>query len=255
MFSPGNHSYSLDGKRVPGVTTIGKRAERPDGLIRWAARSAAECAAAHLEELPVMGEAAWVRNVAAESDRRRDAGMTAGKQLHSIAQRLVYGDPVKTTDPDTGEPYSDDVVRMGEQVADFMDRWDVTPDTALVECPVFHDEHRYAGTFDLVAVLRGGKRWLIDYKTGSSGVWAETAMQLTAYRRATHVQIRDHDLLMPPVECAAALWVRPDGWEFLPVVTDEDTWDAFLHALRVHRWTQRRRDELIGAPLPTPEGA
>jgi hypothetical protein len=255
VFSAGNHSYSLDGTRVPGVTTIGKRAERPDGLIRWAARSAAEYAAAHVEELPSMGEASWVAHVTKASDRLRDASMIAGKQLHSIAERLVYGEPVETSDPETGEAYADDVVRMGEQVARFMDSWDVTPDTALVERPVFHDAHRYAGTFDLCAVLRGGDRWLIDYKTGSTGVWPETSMQLTAYSRATHVQIRDRDLLMPPIQRCAALWVRPDTWELLPVKSDDDTFDAFLHAMRVHRWTQRRRDDLIGAPLPIPEAS
>ena len=254
VFSAGNHSYSLDGERVPGVTTVGKRASRPDGLIRWAARSAAEYAAAHTEELAQMGEASWVAHVAQASDRLRDAGMKSGKQLHSIAERLVFGDPVETSDPDTGEPYPDDVLRMGAEVAHFMDRWDVTPDTALVERPVFHEVHKYAGTFDLCAVLRGGERWLIDYKTGTTGIWPETSMQLTAYSRATHVQVRDHDLLMPPINRCAALWVRPDGWELVPVKSDDDTFSAFLHAMHVHKWTNRRRDDLIGAPLPIPEG-
>lgn len=254
VFSEGNHSYSLDAVRAFGVSAVVKRASRPDGLIRWSARSAAEYAAAHTEELAVMGEASWVAHVAKASDRLRDASMVAGKQVHSIAERLVFGEPVDTLDPDTGEPYPDDVVRMGSQVAHFMDRWDVTPDTALVEQMVFHDEYRYAGRFDLCAVLRGGDRWLVDYKTGATGVWPETSMQLTAYSRATHVVVRGHDMLLPPIQRCAALWVRPDGWELVPVKTDEDTFRAFLHAMEVHRWTNRRRDDLIGAPLPVPEG-
>jgi hypothetical protein len=50
------------------------------------------------------------------------------------------------------------------------------------------------------------------------------------------------------------LWVRPDGWELVPVKSDDDTFSAFLHAMHVHKWTNRRRDDLIGAPLPIPEG-
>lgn len=248
------HRYALDGERVPTVTgVVGKAVAKP-GLLRWSARSAAEWAAAHADELPSMGEGLWTQRATEAADMIRDASANAGKQVHFIAQRLVFGEPVETDDPDTGEPYADDVVRMGSQVAHFMDRWDVTPDTALVECPVFNEDEKYAGTFDLVATLRDSKRWLIDYKTGQSGVYPETALQLVAYRHATHVVIGERDMLMPPIDRCAALWVRPDGWELLPVRTDDLVWETFRHAIRVAEFASMKRDDVIAAPLPIPKG-
>lgn len=250
------HTYSLDGKRVPSVTgVIGKATGKP-GLIKWSARLAAEWAATHASELDAMGEASWIREATAASDVARDAAAAAGTQLHDIARRLVYGQPVEDADPKTGEVYSDDVVRMGEQVARFMDRWDVSADTALVERPVFHESLRYAGTFDLVAVLRGGDRWLIDYKTGATGVWSETAYQATAYARATHVVIGDDiDMLMSPIARCGALWVRPDAWEFVPLRSDEVVWRAFRAMLAVAEVQSLSRNDMVGAALPVPEVA
>jgi hypothetical protein len=247
------HTYSLDGERVPSVTgIIGKAIGKP-GLLKWSAREAALWAAANVESLPVMGEASWIREASAASDRVRDASAAAGTLVHSIAERLIFGEPVESYDPDTKEPYPDDVIRMGEQVARFMDAWDIGPDTALVECAVFHEELRYAGKFDLCAMMRRNEYWMIDYKTGASGVWPETALQLTAYSRATHVQIGDRDMTMRPIARGAALWVRPDGWELVPVRIDEEMWRAFRHAIEVAKWAGLRREDLIGAALPLPE--
>lgn len=247
------HTYSLDGQRVPSVTTIIGKATAKQALVGWAAREAAAWALAHRDEVEQLGEAAWLKQAAAASDAVRDASMVAGTAVHSIAERLIFGEPVETTDPDTGEPYPDDVVRMGEQVARFLDAWDVTPDTALVEAPIFHEGEQYAGKFDLCAILRGGDRWLIDYKSGASGIWPETALQLTAYARATHVVIGERDMLMPPVDRCAALWVRPDGWQLVPVASGDEVWSTFRHMIPVAAFAGRRRDDVIGGALPVPE--
>lgn len=248
------HRYSLDGKRVPSVTGIINKAIAKPALLRWAAKATAEWSLAHASEIGAMGEGSWVATATSASDRVRDESATVGKQVHSIAERLVYGEPVETEDPDTGEPYRDDVLRMGERVAEFMDRWDVTADTAVVEASVFHDEYRYAGTFDLLAHLRGGARWLIDYKTGASGIYPETSLQLAAYAHASHIQIGDRDLVMPPVDRCAALWVRPDAWELIPVPFGQDQWRIFTACMAIARWTSLPIETSVGAPLPIPEG-
>lgn len=246
------HRYSLDGVRVPSVTgIIGKAVAKP-ALVNWAAKSTAQWAAAHAAEIDQLGELRWVTEAKAAPDRERDASALSGSRVHAIAQQLIYGEPVETRDEKTGEPFSDDVVRMGAQVAHFMDAWQVSPDDALVELPVFNDEHKYAGTFDLCATLRGGDSWMIDYKTGQSGIWNESALQLTAYSRATHVQIGDRDLLMRPVQRCAALWVRPDFWELTPVKSDDAAWHAFTHAIEVAAWLSQSRDDVVGGALPIP---
>lgn len=245
------HRYTLDGQQVPSVTTITGKADKP-ALVGAAVRETAVWCATHNEELATLGRDVWTTAAKAAYRQVWDRSRDDGTAVHSIAERLIYGEPVSTVDPDTGEVYSDDVVRMGEQAARFMDAWDVTADTALVEAPVFNDEWFYAGRPDLCAVLRGGDRWLIDYKTGASGIWPDTALQVTAYARATHVQIGDRDLLMPPVNRCAALWVRPDTWELVPLKSDDAQWSAFLALLAYHPWTRLNRDDVVGAPLPVP---
>jgi hypothetical protein len=249
VFSPARHTYSLDGERVPGVTTVIGKATGKPGLVKWSARLAAEWAATHRDELDTLGEEEWVKVATAASDRARDLGARNGTLLHKLAERLLWGDPLPDAD-DQGAPFPTEIRLSAEQLARFMDAWNVTP--IVHEVAVFHEEHRWAGTLDLVADLADGQRWLLDWKTGSSGVWPEMALQLAAYRHATHVQVGDRDMLMTPVQRAACVWVRPDSWELIPVRADADTYEVFRHMLPVAAWASARRDDYVGAPVPVP---
>lgn len=255
VFSPKQHRYTLDGAWVPSVSSIVRNVSPNDGLINWSARLAAAWCATNVESLPSMGEGAWTGAAARAHLEARDTGGRTGTAVHSIAERLIHGEPVEPVDPDTGEPYSDDVLRMGEHAARFLDVWDVSPDTALVEQCVFHEQYRYAGRFDLCAVMRGGARWLVDYKTSPSGPYPDNALQLTGYARASHIQIGARDMLMPPIDRCAVLWLRPDGYELVPVKSDARVWATFKHAIPVAAFNRLRRDDVIGAPLPEPEVA
>jgi hypothetical protein len=249
VYSDGRHTYSLDGARVPSVTTVISKATGKPALLAWAARLAAEWAADHADDLPVLGTASWVREAAGASNRARDAAAKNGTLLHDLAEKLLYGDPLPDADHD-GAPFPDDVIRTAEQIARFMDAWDVQPH--ISEAAVFNETDRWAGRLDLVADLADGDRWLLDWKTGASGVWPETSLQLTAYANATHIQVGGADLPMPEVQHCAAVWVRPDGWELIPVRRDPETYEVFRHMLRVAEWASLRRDDSVAAPLPVP---
>lgn len=251
------HRYALDGKSVPSVTGITGKALAKPALVGWAAREVAAWAAVHVDEVPVLGEQAWRQHAQGAADRARDAAAEAGRAVHSIAERVISGEPVEAYDPSTGEAYPDDVIRMGEQAARALDAWDITPDTALVERPIYHEVERYAGRFDLCAVVRGGARCVIDYKTGASGVWPESSLQLTGYAHATHVQIERPDgtlldMKMHPIDRCLVLWLRPDAWEMVPVKSDIPAWNAFRYALRLAAWISQPRESLVGAALPIP---
>jgi hypothetical protein len=250
VYSAGRHTYSLDGERVPSVTgVIGKATGKP-ALVNWAARLAAEWAADHVDDLATLGTASWVREATGASNRARDAAARNGTLLHELATRLLYGDPLPAEDSD-GLPYPDDVMRTAEQMARFMDAWNVDP--VVYEAAVFHEDDRWAGRLDLVADMgRENERWLLDWKTGTSGVWPETSLQLAAYRHATHIQLGDRDMLMAPVMHTAAVWVRPDGWELLPVRADASVYDVFRHMLPVAAWASQRREDSVAAPMPVP---
>jgi hypothetical protein len=246
------HRYSLDGQHVPSVTTLAGVLDKP-GLMYGAAKETAIWAAAHVDDLAARGEDAWRRDAQRAFRDKWDESGRVGTQVHTIAERLVWGDEVPDEDDD-GLPWPDDVRRMGEQVAKFMDKWDVDP--LLVESPVFHEDLAYAGRLDLVAHLRDGHRWLIDYKTGASGVYPEVALQLAGYANCTHFQRDDEDVAMPTVQRFGALWVRPDAWELQPITVTEGTWRVFNACRFIYEnWARLKAEDVVGAALPPPQVA
>jgi hypothetical protein len=258
VFSEGRHTYALDGERVPGVTTVINRATDKPQLVYASAREAATWAAHNMDALAILGPDAWIRQAAGAPRSVWDGKARRGSLLHEAARQLVRGDPLTPTDED-GVTWPDDVVRSAQQLARFMDEWDVEP--ILSERPVFHSEHRWAGTIDLVATVKGGLRWLLDYKTGETGIYPKDSLQLAAYRHATHVQVVDpaaegglEDQLMPKVDRVGCVWVRPDGYEVRPVRADVVTYQLFLHMIPVARWSALPREDSVGEPLPIPEG-
>lgn len=228
---------------------MAKLATGSGGLINWAARSAAQWAAANRELYDQLGEDAWVAQATKASERIRDEGAARGTRLHTMAEALLYGDALPELDAD-GVPIPDEERRSAQQMARFMDAHRLEP--VCHEAIVFHEEHRWAGRLDAIADLADGRRWLLDWKTGASGIWPDTALQLAAYRHASHICVRDRDLLMTPVSEAAAVWIRPDSWQLIPVLTDADAYAAFRSALGAYTWANRHRRDAVGAPLPVP---
>src|SRR5262249_48622693 len=152
------------GDRIPGVTsTTGKAMEKP-GLVWAAARETALWAVQHMGALHPETEESWVYEATRAHRTAWDESARRGSGLHRAAQHLTHGEPLPTTDPDTGQPWPDDEIRAAEALARWMDAWDADP--VAVERPVFHIRHRWAGTLDLIAKLRDGNVWLLDYKTG-----------------------------------------------------------------------------------------
>ena len=251
-FNPGRHTYTLDGKPIPGVTTTIRKSTDKPALVGAAARETALWAVHHYGLVGELGEDKWV---AACKAAYRDQWNAAGKRgtlLHEAARQLVAGDPITPVGAE-GNQWPDDVIRSAEQLAKFMDEWDAEP--LISERPVYHSEHRWAGTLDLVAKVRDGRVLLLDYKTGS-GVYPEASMQLAAYRHATHVQLESttglEDHPMAKVNGAAVVWVRPDGYDVIPVRSDVVVYQKFLHMLPVAAWVDWKPSESIGEPLPTP---
>lgn len=255
VFSARAHTYALDGKRVPGVTTVINRATDKPALVNAAARETALWAAANVEALGVLGTDVWVKQAAAAPRSVWSGKAQRGTLLHDAARQLVAGEPLTPVDP-AGHQWPDDVIRSAEMLARFMDEWDAQP--VLAETAVFHEAHKWAGTLDLIAELKDGRRWLLDYKTGETGIYPKDAMQLAAYRHATHVVWTDpetgerEDRPMVKVDSAACVWVRPDAYELRPVRADLAMYDRFCHMLPVADWTTWDREATVGEPVPVP---
>jgi hypothetical protein len=234
----GGHSYLLDGQTVDGVTTIiGNGVPKP-ALVPWAAKVCAGYVVDHWDDLAALTPSKRIDAIVKAPSTDRDSAARRGTEVHRLGEQLVAGEEV--TVPDELVGHVDAYLR-------FVTDWQV--DAQLLETTVVNRQWRYMGTFDLVARLADGRTWLLDLKTTRSGIFAETALQLAAYRHAeTYVDDQLAEQPMPTVDATGAVWVRADGYDLVPVDSGPDVFRAFLYAQQVARFARTGRT-LIGDAL------
>lgn len=237
------HSYELDGQRLPTVTQLIRDGIPKPNLIDWAARSAAEYAADHVDEIARLERAAAVDLIKTAHRRTTSAAATKGTEIHGYAEKLAAGEPVDV--PEAAAGYVDAYMA-------FLDQWQ--PEVIAVEAPVVNRRWRYAGTLDISARLRHIGAVVIDVKTGGSGVWPETCLQIAAYRAAElFLDVDNREQPMPTTVAGYALWLSDDGsYELLPVESGPDIFAVFLHVAHVAAFMGRAKDDLIGFPAEAP---
>lgn len=236
------HVYSLDGRRCPGVTTIIRNSSPAGGLLKWSARMAAEWTLTHYDARETLGDKQWLQAAINAADEARDAAADRGRQIHAAADALASGEPVDVPA---------DIADRARLIIDFLDTWQAK--VLARECVVFHTGHRYAGQFDVIAELADGARWLLDYKTGS-GIYADVALQLAAYRNAEYIVWNGEDRKMPRVDKTGVVHVTENEWRLIPVDTGPEVWAAFLNAIPLYRFHGTKYGyDRIGEPLPHPD--
>ena len=235
----GHRYVDANGLRVPGVTTlIGDGVPKP-ALIDWAANTTAEVAINRWDELAALPPAARLKDLKGARYADRDTAAKKGTMVHALAERLVHGEKVAI--PAGLDGYVHSYTR-------FLDEFDVQP--VLVEAVVYSNRHAYAGTLDLIADL-DGERWLLDAKTSRSGVFGETALQLSAYRFADCWMDGEEEKEIPEVDRTGVIHVRADGYSLVPVEADHAQFRAFLYCGQVAQFVAESRD-LVGDPVEPP---
>lgn len=240
------HRYTIDGKSATGVTTALKVIDKP-ALMTWAAKQVAQrvvdMSGAQWTELMAQGAHAAFWDLARTPDRERNKAAVRGTHVHNFAEKIMRGEEVAVPEHLYGHV---------ESCVAFMDEWRVQP--VLVETVVGDYSYGYAGTLDLVADLPDGRRVLFDYKTSASGIWPETALQLSAYRWASHFIPASQDVELPMTEIGItdcmAVHVRSDGYTVHPLRADTQVFGAFLNALHLHRAMQTAKTWVGGAVTP-----
>jgi hypothetical protein len=224
------HSYTIDGQPAIGVTTALDVLGKP-ALINWAANITAGYAVDHWDEL---GELPISKRLdVLKGARYADVDQAArrGTEVHKLGEALVTGAEVEI--PEALAGHAESYVR-------FLDEWEPKP--LVVEGVVAHRKWRYCGTSDLFAEM-AGERWVLDIKTSRSGIYPETALQLAAYRWAEAYLDENGDEQQVAdlgITRAAAIHVRADAYDLIPLETGEDVFKDFLHIL----WCARMKDRM-----------
>lgn len=237
-FSPSGHRYWLDGRPIPGVTTLlGKGLPKP-AIPYWAARTVAEYVADNKPVIEMFYDGPRSVMVSALKESpwaKRDTAAVRGTAVHALAERVIHGEGVEVP-----EELADHV----QGYVDFLEKFDVTP--ILTERPVASRKHWYAGTFDsIVRFGRGpwaGMTVLKDIKT-STGVYGETGLQCAAYARADWYQGDDgEELDMPVIEATGVAHVTDAGTQFHPLSATPEAIDR-AHKLFLHiQWVAKQTD-------------
>jgi len=148
--------YMVNGKRVPGTTTIVGRFKESGGLIHWA----------------------WDLGIQGIDYRKvRDKAADTGHYGHAMIEQRVKG--LEPTVPDGA---SDEQSRQATKCLEMFDVWAEQNKMEIIdtEMHLVSKKQRFGGTPDAVAVLNG-KTTLLDFKT-SNNTYGEYAIQVAAYR-------------------------------------------------------------------------
>jgi len=122
----------------------------------------------------------WLKDVGHNADLIRNKAGREGSQVHEAAERLIDGEQIDWMDKNGRAIYN---LKVWEMINRFVDFWKtVAPEPVHVEQFLYSDEHKFAGTTDLV-VKMGDELWMLDIKTSNS-LHRTYDMQLAAYSKA-----------------------------------------------------------------------
>jgi hypothetical protein len=237
-------------KTLWSVTTLINGGCPKPALLPWGIKTTAEYAVANYRRLFAMCQAAegdedaiyqvvaWLKGA---PYRDREAKADLGTLFHAVAEADALGKPRPAMAPN-----------LAPLVAQF-DRFraERNPTFEMAEATVFNVRESYAGTLDAILSM-GGKRYLVDYKTGKD-IYPDSALQLVAYARAEAVYLAPGQVIpMPAIDGALVLHVTEETYLPIPVNVSEPVWRAFRFVREVFRWMEETSKGVLGEPLAAP---
>jgi len=239
-FDSSNHTYTVDGKEVPGTTTITGMIDKSDPLMWWVAGQAKD----HIEENMEPGkkyDEVEIKDLAEGAKYAfRKSGSdatTIGTIVHKFCEDWIkaeihqgkYG-PEKPSLPENKK-----AVQSDKQFLKWTRENDV--DFEATEQIIYHPRFQYAGTYDAKATVNGD-RLIIDFKTSKS-IYNEHHLQATAYLKAERLKDDEN------IDGYGLIRFHKDsaGVESVIETADRETnnhWEAFRAALQLYKWDKRQ---------------
>lgn len=221
-----------------------------------------------------------------ESTRRKHEGSAVHDALESWIKHQVIPTPdeLARSNPLYLEEHPDIAKMLPPYLASlrrWIEEYAIEPgDFRASEMTVFNHLYHYGGTLDFLLMLtaRNAKSAkLLARITGRTDhqpalvvgdaksregegkqFYDEHALQLAPYRRATYCMPSKVDRLLKPMPATAGaviIQIRPDGYTFEPVRTDDTEFQGFLATLRLFRWTVEHGSASIAVKtFPVPDG-
>jgi len=181
----------------------------------------------------------WLKDVGHNADLILIKAGKEGTQVHEAAEKLVLGEEVSWMDDFGKAKYSQIVWEM---ILKFYDFWTThKPELISTEQFVWSDEHKYAGTADLV-VKMDGEIWLLDLKT-SNALHRSYDLQLAAYAKAM-VEVKNQK-----IDRTGIIWLKANtrsnskkegvyqgkGWQIKVIDNIDYNFDLFQTIYKLYR--------------------
>jgi hypothetical protein len=180
----------------------------------------------------------WLKDVGHNSDIIASKAAAEGTQVHNAVESFINGNEINWIDEYGNAIYSLDVWKMILKFADF---WNThKPELIATEYHLFSDNHKYAGTADLIVKLKG-KVWLMDIKTSNS-LHTSYDLQLASYAKAW---TETHDT---PIEETGILWLKAatrgegkgdaiqgKGWQLKTIGDIDRNFEMFLKIYDIYK--------------------
>jgi len=238
------HWYKLDGEKVDGVTTVISNGIPKPALMPWAAKEVATFAADNLDLLGQLDRDARIDLLKGAHYRDRDKAARRGTEVHGLGERIIRGEEVEVPE---------ELIGHVDAYLQFLD--DFQPDPQLIEVVVGHHAHKWMGTLDLVATIEE-ETWLLDLKTNKSGIFGEVGLQLAAYRNAEfYLDDTGTEQPFPKIDHTAAIWIRADGYDLVPVETGPDIYRVFRYAQQIAQFQTVTSKTVVGDVIQPPRRA
>jgi hypothetical protein len=233
-----DHSYHLDGKRIPSVTTILGNLSKP-GLPSWAARVGAEAVRDLILDLDLSVVEDWnetsLEQFAAEAydlarsshNRIKNRAGAKGSIVHDAVQR--YHEDFFTAEPPDAEAEPHAAAAWEAFIA-----WWSTSGLACVstERKIVSADGTYAGRLDMLCEDEDGYLYVCDIKT-SNGIHPEHVYQNAGYAKAISDELERNvegtKVIWLPAGCTKATIIERDRHEW------RDDYEVFEACLRIHR--------------------
>lgn len=233
------------GDSVPGVSAIKSMYPAP-ALENWFKKATAEYCVDHVDAVASLAELdrdGAIELVKGATSRHSKKAANRGTEVHALCEQVMRDmiDGKKST----FQASKDDMLYL-RNFARFIKEFNVKP--VMIETTVWSQDHRYAGTFDLMAEVKGYEGLsLVDTKSGQSGIYHDAGVQQTGYKWADHYIDNEGAFQeMPMVNQAFGLWLRPDGWALIPLRTDQVMWDHFLRLRALYWYKEKIQDTVVG---------
>ncbi|MFD9192943.1 hypothetical protein ACFWCA_32615 [Streptomyces phaeochromogenes] len=245
-----NGRYYLDpagGPDLVSVTNVLSVGVAKHAIPPWAVKLTAEWVLEHRIEVArraVNDRTELLREMKAVHRDASEKAKNLGSRIHHRAHMMALGAPY---------PADAEVDPYARQLVLFWQRWsiDLDEDILAAEMTFLHRRLGYAGTGDVVMLLRTGWRrirgqrvkqpWLVDYKTSAtrpaSSVYPEYTLQLAALRFAETVLLPDDsELPVPRVQHTGILNLRRRSHALVPMPGNRSAHRAFRGALETTKW-------------------